>query len=270
MSYEIAIFSYNRPQQLKEMTLATLERHKADFNKVTVFLANEEQRKMYENIIPDINYVIAERGKRRAIYYAHTKHYQTGIPLVSLDDDLRGIEELGEKKLQQYTGTIDQLADMGFSLCQRSGAKLWGLYPARNHFYMSNEAVKGLRYIIGVLWGTYAGDIALTTDSRPLDNAQGDDFETTLESFKFHRSVIRMEWLTMDTKYFAKGGIDGDLAGKGILRADDQVKEFERLSEKYPDWVTKYYKAGGRMNLRFKPITYKRYPRSEVESSIVR
>lgn len=263
MDYQLAIMSYDRAEQLASLTVPTLEQMKTDFSKVTVFVANEEQRQLYEQKLPNLNYVITEIGHFNSIHSALTKHYEPGTPVVVMDDDIERMEEKQDNKLVPYKGTLDDLANLGFSICERSGAKMWGIYPVHNHFFMKYEAVIGLRYLAGGLWGTYAGDAAITNDKRTHESS-GNDFETTLESYRIHGKVARIEWITYYTKYFTTGGIDTELKQRGFdNRQTHHAKSLQRLAKRYPSVTKIKVKAGGVVNLSLKTITLARYDKDD-------
>jgi hypothetical protein len=261
MDYEIAVMSYERPDKLVELTLATLDRHKTQHSRITVFVADEQQAEIYKRAIPaTIKIKVTELGHFNSIRSAQ-QFYEAGTRLIIMDDDIRAIEQKNDNILEQFNGTLDDLAELGFNICETNDCRMWGVYPARNAFYMSDEAVIGLRYIIGCLWGTYAQDIAIMTDQRLFDSS-GNDFETTLQSFRHHGKVARLEYITANTKYFAEGGIDAELKHRGIdNRQTDHTKLLRRIASRHPQLASTYTKANGVTNLRLKTITARRIPR---------
>ena len=261
MDYEIAVMSYERPDKLVELTLATLDRHQTQHSRITVFVADEQQAEIYKRAIPaTIKIKVTELGHFNSIRCAQ-QFYEAGTRLIIMDDDIRAIEQKNNNILEQFNGTLDNLAELGFNICETNDCKMWGVYPARNAFYMSDEAVIGLRYIIGCLWGTYAQDIAIMTDQRLFDSS-GNDFETTLQSYRHHGKVARLEYITANTKYFAEGGIDAELKHRGIdNRQTDHTKLLRRIAMRHPQLASTYTKANGVTNLRLKTTTTKRIPR---------
>ena len=78
----IVIPSYNRVETLKEKTLKVLQEYKIPSNKIYVFVANEEQKEMYEEGIPKGSVkeiIIGEKGlaevRRRVDKSVVKKHY---------------------------------------------------------------------------------------------------------------------------------------------------------------------------------------------------
>jgi len=253
--------SYARPHQLAALTMTTLNRHQADHDRVTVFVADQSQADQYRSVLPDtIKIKVTTLGHFLSIRAAHMT-YDKDTRLLTLDDDISALEMKDGDKLARFDGSIDDLAHIGFSLCERFNNRMWGIYPVRNAFYMKDEAVIGLRYLVGCLWGTYAQDIAVTTPHRLLESS-GNDFETTLQSFRHHGSVTRIEYITVATKYFADGGIDAELKQRGVSdRQTDHTKTLTRLANRHGSLARLYTKAGGITNLRLKSVTHHRVAR---------
>jgi len=259
MDYQIAIPSYKRAELLKKTTLATLEKYGADKNRITVFVANEEQALEYRQVIGDYKIVVAKLGLLNARRFYHN-YFASGTPLLNLDDDLQDLKQRNSSdKLEDYKGTIDELVELGFGLCEKTGARLWGINPVGNGYFMKDWAVVGLRYICGNLHGNYAGDPAVVGADRPSDVSSGEDYETTIRSFLANGSVVRIEWLTSITKYFAAGGIDAEIKDGGVdNRQIEHTKELQAIIERYPDLANPQIKSGGIFNIRLKNFTFEK------------
>jgi hypothetical protein len=268
--YQIAIPSYRRAELLKNVTLKTLERYGAEKDRITIFVANEEQADEYRKVITDYRIVVAEIGQLNAYRFYHRHYYAKGTPLLNLDDDIYDLKQRNDKdKLEPYDGTIDDLVKLGFDLCETSGAKMWGINPVNNGFFMSDWSVIGLRYICGNFYGNYAGDPAIIGDDRPSLLSSGDDYETTMRSFIANGAVARIEWLTPMTKYFAKnGGIDSEIKDKGIDdRQIEHTAELQAIILRYPDLARPQIKANGMFNIQVKKLTFGKIPRIQKKSS---
>tara|TARA_Y100001951_G_C11192827_1_gene212540 strand:- start:134 stop:721 length:588 start_codon:yes stop_codon:yes gene_type:complete len=189
-----------------------------------------------------------------------TQHYAPGTPVLSLDDDIEKIEQLNENgKLEEFTDHFDDWATTGFKICQDQGSPIWGVYPARNAFYMKNQIVNGLRYIIGCCFGSFAGN-RIWTSKRLSDESSAEDFETSLIAWFWFQSMVRMENVTVKTQYFAPGGIDEEVKKEGDDRFDRHEQRLQQIADAYPGLATMKMKAGGRANLRLKSITTTRMP----------
>ena len=255
MSYEIAIPSYKRASVLAKATIPTLLRYGADKKRITIWVADKQQAGEYRLALGSgFNVEVAERGKVNAQRFYHNR-YDTGTPLLNLDDDVYDINQKVGEKLEPFTGTIDGLCDVGFNVANATGAKLWGINPTANGYFLKDTITVGLRYICGNIYGNYAGDEAIMGE-RLTEGSSADDYETTLRSYILNGNVVRLDYLCPITKYFAEGGIDAELKDGGIQdRQTDHEKALKTLEIGYPDFAKTYTKAQGKMNLRLKILT---------------
>ena len=259
MNYEIAIPSYKRPDRVVSETLTTLQRHGADMTRVTVFTANEEETADYEKAIygagfDEVTVAQGVLGIANQRIFISGKYYDKGTRVVSLDDDVSKIQLTDGKKLYDFEGDFDTIVQKGFEVCDESGARIWGINPCANGFFMKNTITVGLRYICAIFYGFYAGDEAINGADRGTESS-GEDYEATLRSFVENGSVVRFDGITVKTKYFAAGGIQAQLGGDAKNRYEDHARVLESIVAKYPDLSKTYEKAGGVTNIKLKVVT---------------
>ena len=260
MDYVVAIPSYRRPHICKEQTLAVLERLNTPKEIITIFVANEEEEATYREVLGDeYKIVVGVRGISSQRKFIHN-YYPVGTRIISSDDDMAELYELGDGKLVPTTLTLDEIASLGFGFAEQNGAKLWGINPTMNHFFLKNHVSVGLRYICANFMGSYAGDWVFVDPERRM-TPTGEDHHSSLRSFSRYGAVVRLEWLCPKTKYFAAGGIDACVTEDGAKRADRHAEELRWVQNRYSDLCSIQIKAGGVVNLRFKPITIARIPR---------
>lgn len=262
MDYQIAIPSYKRSELLKQKTIALLERYKVDKSKITVFVANEQEAAIYREALPDYQIVVAVKGLVSARVF-YNNYYAKDTRILNLDDDMAELKQRNAAdKLENYVGDFDDIVKLGFSICEQEGARLWGINPVSNGFFMSDCVTVGLRYICGNFHGSYAGDVVLVGEDRVHKESSGEDFETTLRSFVRYGSVVRIEYLCPTTKYFASGGIDAELKDNGIPdRQTDHKAALYDIAARFPELAQIRVKAGDITNIRLKSITYSKIPR---------
>ena len=261
MEYVVAVPSYRRAQICKDQTLSVLERLQVSKDKITVFVANEEEEQTYRQVIGnEYKIVVGVRGISSQRKFIHN-YYPVGTRIISIDEDMAELYELGDEELIPTRYTLDQIAELGFGNAEREGAKLWGINPTMNHFFLKNHVSVGLRYICANFMGSYAGDWVFVDPERRM-TPTGEDHHSSLRSFTRYGAVVRLEWLCPKTKYFASGGIDACVTEDGAKRADKHAAELRWVQNRYADLCSVQIKAGGVVNLRFKPITFKRIPRA--------
>lgn len=266
MNYQIAIPSYARAELLKHQTLAFLERSGVGRERVTIFVANEQEFDAYRSLIgQEYKIVVGVLGKVNQQRFYHS-YYPKGTPLLNLDDDTVTLRQrTPDGKLEDFNGSLDALVEAGFRVCKQEGATMWGINPVENGFFMSDVVTVGLRYICGNFYGNYAGDPAIVGTDRTYAESSGDDFETTLRSFIQNGSVVRFEYICPKTKYFAAGGIDAELKSKGVTnRQDDHAVALANIVSRYPELASLTTKTGGVTNIRLKTVTYRKILKADI------
>jgi hypothetical protein len=248
-----AVPSYRRSHGCKERTVKTLRRLGVADEQITIFVADEQDLDEYCSKIKGISVVLGEKGliNQRRFY---NRYYKKGEEIVNVDDDLYDLKCVNSGgKLESYQGSMNDVARYAFDSCSSYGAKLWGIAAYENGFYMKRCTTAGLRYVCGILHGSYAGDSTMLGDDRPLVSS-GEDFETTLRSFKKYGVVIRLDWLCPKTKYFAPGGMQAELGGSDELRQIEHSKELKNIADRHAGLASCYTKSNGVVNIRLKTV----------------
>ena len=124
----VAIPSYKRHDQILEKSLSTLKHYKIPPSRITIFVADNEEQKLYEEAIPkgtvkDIVVGVLGMDKVRnfiADYYPKGKH------IVMMDDDIRGFnQKAGTNSVKPLDDLID-LIKTGFQIATKRSA-LYGV-----------------------------------------------------------------------------------------------------------------------------------------------
>jgi hypothetical protein len=265
LGYQVAVPSYDRAAVLIKKTLPCLNKlQRGDLSNVTVFVANKTELDVYTKLLDangyeDLTVAKGVKGILNQRRWMHNHFYPKGTKLVSFDDDIERLETTVDgKHLLPYAGTLSSLVKRGFALCDKHKTVLWGIYPVCNAYFMKNKHVVGLRYIIACVHGCYAGDPAICGPTpKRVGGSATEDIETTLRVYQKHGCVVRMEDVTMRTKYFAEGGIASELGGD---RDAEHRRSIEAVGKAYPDLTTIYEKKNYPM-IRFKTITRERVAR---------
>jgi hypothetical protein len=261
VKYSIAIPSYRRAELLKNNTLVMLERMKADRDSIHVFVATEEEAETYRAVIgADYRIIVGVRGicHQRKFYH---NWFPKGERIISLDDDIAEVMERAETKVIPARCTFDQIAETGFGYAEKEKARLWGINPVMNNFFLSDSITVGLRFICGIFMGSYAGDWVFCDESRQMEQFGGEDHHNTMRSFTRYGSVVRLEYLCPKTRYLAKGGVEASVKETGMERKANHSRELLWVHSQYPHVTSVTTKADGYTNLKLKPITYGRHPR---------
>lgn len=229
--WRIAIDSYRRPHPIASKTLALLERHSIDPDRVTVFVADTAELASYAAALAGTPWasrlVVAVPGMTPARNFI-TAWYPPGTPLLHLDDDLDDLVQLAGKSTTPVPD-LTRFIHQGFECCEAAGTALFGVYPTSNPFYMRPKVTTGLRFCIGCCYGTY------TNPGQPwatITVPDKDDFERTIKAYLQFGTVIRFDYIAPVTR-FAKN--------PGGQQAHDRLPLMEAAADHllttYPDLV---------------------------------
>lgn len=242
--YQIAIPSYKRSHLIKAKVLAFLERQNIDPKRVTIFVANDKERKLYEKELTECRYqkiVVGEPGIMEIRNFIR-RFYKENTPVVSLDDDLMDIMELDESRVYPMaSGGLEKLIFLGFNAAREHNAYLWGISNTMNPFYMSDTIQIGLYFVVGQLFGTiirHDKDLMVTTDMK-------EDVERCLQHFVKDGRLIRLD------QYGPKANYNTLEGGQQSVRShSNQFKSAAYLTAKYPKYLRMYYRKAGKGNTK--------------------
>lgn len=265
--YAVAIPSYRRAGRIGACTLATLDRLRLDRDRVTVFVADEAEADEYRAALDDAwRVVVACHGQGACRQWYSNNYYPAGTRLLNLDDDLDALLARAGTRAALWEGTIDDIAAIGFGMSAALGTTLWGTSGFTNALYMHDEAIAGLRFIISVLYGSYAGDQVCAPSDLVVDPA-GDSFRV-LRAYAAYGSVVRLDWLGPKTTYYAEGGLNGHYGGSEA-RERAKASQMRRLALQYPQWTRLLTDKGGITQLKVKSMTMLRVPRASLENALI-
>jgi len=244
MSYVVAIPSYNRADSISAKTLSYLLKGGVSPSKISIFVANKAQEKLYKSAIPSTMYseiVVGKLGianQRKFI----THYYPVNTYIVSMDDDVEELLMLRGEKLVSIKN-VDSFFKRAYTLLKKEGRFIWGIYPVRNAFFMYNTLSTGLKFIIGVTFGYINRQLKRL---EPSSKAEGkEDFEQSILYYKEDGGVLRFNNITHKTKFNSEGGLGKD-------RQEMNKKAAEYLQSTYPDIVTIFHRKNGMTEVRLK------------------
>lgn len=230
MKYHIAIPTYKRSESISGMTLKILKELSVPKEVITLFVADKEEKQAYLDSVDKNLYgriVIGKKGLREQRNFIQD-FYPENVNLLDMDDDIRGLYFLGTGKVfPLLENHWLKILETGFSSCEKTGARLWGIYPIKNHFFMDAKITKDLRHIVGPFSGminTHNPNVKITLSSRT-------DYERTIKFYNAYGAVIRLNYVCVHTMYYTeKGGLQGiRTAETHDANADALVKEYPHL-----------------------------------------
>tara|TARA_B100001245_G_scaffold236507_1_gene227897 strand:- start:251 stop:1018 length:768 start_codon:yes stop_codon:yes gene_type:complete len=248
---QIAIPSYRRSHTVFEKTISALVRSGVPLDNVTVFISDPEEHDAYVsgtgNMVKVVDSVPTLAGNRNFIL----DYYPQGEKILFLDDDIVSFEKLSTdgKRLIPDTNVL-AFAEKGFDWCEKQGKSLWGIYAARNYFFMDNDVTEGLHYIIGSCYGI----INRKKSFQRVEFDEKEDYLRTLKHFDKEKGVVRLNYITVNTAYYKEQG------GMQETRTNERVERYAKiLAQEYPDYCKAYVSKGkGTWELRLATSTYKK------------
>jgi len=243
--YVVAIPSYKRPETLRDRTLKILKDYKIDPKKIHIFVADKEQKKIYEDVLKDKYYhkIIVGKPGIKNIRNFMPNYFKEGQHIFYMDDDIYGIYDCinkGDKKNKKGNKLIKlkslkDLINNGFKLAKISGLTNWGVYPVYNPFFMKaktnnlNDYVgTKLCYVIGFLTGAINNKKA---EIRTIDDKE--DYERSIKYYLKDGGLLRFNNITCDTKCYKEPG------GMQVERTKERIHDSAvYLTKEYPNLCT--------------------------------
>jgi hypothetical protein len=223
LPWTIVIPSYNRAKTLRLKTLAFLQQHLIPKERIHVVVANEEQAVLYRAEVGESvgKILVGVKGLTHVRNWIFN-HYSVGAPLVCIDDDIRGMIEYDEqeRRCERPVRDLIGIFERGFSEARAAKARLWGMYPCANGFFMKPEVSTSLRYIIGSFWGCFnpGSEIQL-----PIGDGEKEDYQRTILFWEADGVVVRLNFVSAKTAYYTEPG--GLQDGNRLAKTQEVVKE---------------------------------------------
>jgi len=220
MDYVIAIPSYKRYTKLKEKTLNMLHVEEYDPSMITIFVANEEEKALYEKELVPNTYkeiVVGRLGlanQRNFIY----DYFPLCQRILMIDDDIGTLIWLNPRPMKE-------MVERMWKISEEEGATLWSIYPVSNKYFCVERVVVGQVFCVGCFHG-----IVNTRDYLPENMSASEDRWYTCRRIRADGKTLRYEGCCPKSVYFAKGGL-WDYRHTGTNQYDDTV----RVTELFPD-----------------------------------
>jgi len=224
---ELAIPSYRRSNTIASKTLAFLASVSYPAEKITVFVADEEEALLYYRAIPRTLYgrlVVGVKGLMEQRNFI-SQHYPEDSIIVQMDDDIKKIDSPTHSFLCILQNAVERLNT-------RKGG-LWGVLPNDDKRRYSDTTTTHLTHILGSFFVCRNHrDIQITATEK-------EDYERSILYFKRYGEVYRYRGAGVSTTY-QKG--DGGLQEEGRLgRMEEGVKN---LTSKYALYCVRKDKKG--------------------------
>lgn len=259
--FVVAIPSYRRPDILGTRTLKLLMSWKVPMDQVYIFCVAEEEHAYLEMRAATFPEEVAKPHVVTGPLGLHhmrnhiQAYFAAGVPVLHMDDDIKDlfimIEDPSVLDLQKSTRyklhSLEPSAAFTwvtecFELARKHGARLWGIYPVRNGFFMKDlpEVTTDLRFCVGTFWGIW-NDPTFET----LHVEEKEDFERTLLVYEHDQCVLRFNRVCAATHYYST---PGGMQARGSDRVEESRKSCAYLLQRWPQYCRLYKGKKNRMH----------------------
>ena len=246
----VAIPSYKRAEILRDKTLAVFKKYGIESSRIYIFVADADEAATYKATLNPKDYnkiVVAEKGLHNARNIING-YFPVGKKIVEADDDIRGFIEFdaSTKRHERPVVSLKRIIDRGFAEAAKAGARLWGVYPSANGFFMKDTVTTNLKHIVGSFWGQ------INPGKKVVIHLQSkEDYERTLQFWKMDGVVVRLNFVSPQTAYYKTPG------GLQLTRTKEKIEaEVKFLQEHYPEFIKiNPHRKSGFVEIRLKEPT---------------
>ena len=221
--YHIAIPSYKRYDCVTLSLLSEL------MERVTVFVADEEEYTKYREKHPDVNIVVGVKGIGKQRNFI-TNYYNENDIIVSMDDDIKGF--LCQER------TVKTMLEFCVNYLSNSKLGMMSFPPTSNEFYNKRDYAftEGRLLAVGV-FHIYKNDKSLQ-----LSVEHCEDYERSCQYIKRDGEIIRCWDVCYKHKPFAKGGLT-----EFRTDPDNQIITTNKLLYTYPEILDYKYRKNSEL-----------------------
>jgi hypothetical protein len=246
-NYIIAIPSYKRNDTLKKKTMKVLNEYRINPQKIYIFVADNNEKKLYENTLEPKSYnkIVVGKPGIQHIRNFMPKYFPEKKPIVYMDDDISKISicnnnninndgsyDKKNNKLEKLSN-LDGFIKNAFKYSKNQKMDNWGVYPTDNPYFMkpslknNNHVSKDLKFLIGFLTGVINNRKA---EIRSIGDKE--DYERTIKYYLKDNGVLRYNNVSCNTNcYKEPGGI------QATRKKEDSARNANYLVKTYPDLV---------------------------------
>jgi hypothetical protein len=244
IDYKIAIPSYKRHNTIKEKTLKLLDNYNIDRNRITVFVADNDEEILYKKSLGDEYKIVVgvpTIGKQRNFI---EQYYSEGTYLMMFDDDIDSVMIKKDNNLEEIKNLETDVIQLGFNECIKNKNNVFGIYAASNPYFMEDRIYTKLCYIIASMFGV------IVQHDKYLERQtnHGEDYEYSIRQYIKNGSVTRIDYVTVKSNYYREPGGLQEIRTKKYVY--DSIKW---IQDNFQDYCTMYIrKSTGNAELRLR------------------
>lgn len=239
IDYKIAVPTYKRYDTFKNKTFKLLTDYKIPSKNIYIFVANNEEKVLYEKVLDKSKYnkiIVGKKGLKNQRNFI-SNYFNEGAFIIQLDDDLDGLYTLKDKnniiktenKLIKLPN-LEKLIYDAYGIMKKYDIYLFGIYPVHNPFFMSNKITTKLKFIVGPFFGI----INRKNKKFKLDFDEKEDVLRTLIHYKEDSRVLRFNNVCLKTSYYKEqGGMQAEKKDRKV----EALKSAHILIKRYPNFT---------------------------------
>lgn len=238
----LAIPSYKREHILLSHTLSYLSQEQYPPDLIFIFVASEEERVRYEEVLPRRSYhslVVGVKGLMEQRNFI-SQWAEEGELLLQMDDDVKGVRFLDPQ------GSFRSLVLKGVKELEGGKRGLFGVLPNDDKRRFKDATTYHLTHILGSFF------LCRNHRSLEITHTEKEDFERSILYFKLYGNVVRYQGAGVQTKF---RGTPGGLQESG--RSEREAQGLRMLLARYPEYTKRVEKPKGEdvvLNWRVKPL----------------
>jgi hypothetical protein len=248
-NYIIVIPTYKRYNLIsKNGSLNFLKKNNIPMNNIILFVANKEEKDLYNKYVPKNLYsgkiIIGIKGilnqRNFIINYFPKDQY-----IISIDDDIKDIMIKNNNKLRSIKKKeLHLLFKNSYHVMKESKANIWGINMVTNPFMMQNKISTNL----GIIPAGFYGWINNPKMVNKIKNDSREDVERSVMFFDKDNIIIRYMNITFKTVMKkTEGGIQALMSQQKRLKMEDSYTK--DLKKKYPNYCCQEKNNGIRISL---------------------
>lgn len=239
IDYKIAVPTYKRYDTFKNKTFKLLLEHKIPAENIYIFVANNEEKKLYEKALDKSTYnkiVVGKKGLKNQRNFI-IDYFNEGDYVIELDDDLDGLYTLKDQSnvikkdhVLIKLPSLEKLIYDAYGLMKKYNIYIFGIYPVHNPFFMSNKITTKLKFIVGPFFGF----INRKNKKFKVDIDEKDDVLRTLIYYKEDGRVLRFNNVCLKTAYYKEpGGMQAEEKDRKV----EALKSAHILIKRFPNFT---------------------------------
>lgn len=223
--FDVAIPSYKRPELFRTKTYELLVSSDL-LEKTTVFVVAEEEA-AYRAAFPNLKIVVGKLGLISQLRFIYS-YYPEGTRVLRLDDDVECLIDITGAVVRDIRPTVEK----GFTLCEAVGARIWGIYPVTNPFFMKNDVTYDLRHLLGCFNGYIKKGAYPAASEDWMDYKE--DYYTTCAYYETDKVIVRINNIAPKTKFMRGDSL--------VPTKDNHERCADKIVQDFPKYATKYYR----------------------------